>query len=144
MEDIKTPCHFFFRADIHYIPSRDGLSYHKLIRNSFQNILRRPGIEPGASRWQRDILPLNQRRCWNRFNCLFYKHKQFFIHVDMSYATYTRRSHAAMELFCYPGIFASFSSSSRQRQQFGLTRTVFRRCEVVWYRWEMLVEMTLY
>lgn len=24
--------------------------------------LRRPGIEPGASRWQRDILPLNQRR----------------------------------------------------------------------------------
>ena len=24
--------------------------------------MRRPGIEPGASRWQRDILPLNQRR----------------------------------------------------------------------------------
>ena len=24
--------------------------------------VRRPGIEPGASRWQRDILPLNQRR----------------------------------------------------------------------------------
>jgi hypothetical protein len=24
--------------------------------------LRHPGIEPGASRWQRDILPLNQWR----------------------------------------------------------------------------------
>ena len=27
--------------------------------------LRHPGIEPGASRWQRDILPLNQRRGTN-------------------------------------------------------------------------------
>jgi hypothetical protein len=27
-----------------------------------QKRVRRPGIEPGASRWQRDILPLNQRR----------------------------------------------------------------------------------
>ena len=27
--------------------------------------VRRPGIEPGASRWQRDILPLNQRRFMN-------------------------------------------------------------------------------
>ena len=30
--------------------------------------LRRPGIEPGASRWQRDILPLNQRRLANTPN----------------------------------------------------------------------------
>ena len=28
--------------------------------------MRRPGIEPGASRWQRDILPLNQRRSHTR------------------------------------------------------------------------------
>ena len=27
-----------------------------------QKGLRLPGIEPGASRWQRDILPLNQKR----------------------------------------------------------------------------------
>ena len=29
--------------------------------------MRRPGIEPGASRWQRDILPLNQRRFTNTY-----------------------------------------------------------------------------
>ncbi len=29
--------------------------------------VRRPGIEPGASRWQRDILPLNQRRLVNTY-----------------------------------------------------------------------------
>ena len=29
--------------------------------------VRRPGIEPGASRWQRDILPLNQRRFMNTY-----------------------------------------------------------------------------
>ena len=29
--------------------------------------MRRPGIEPGASRWQRDILPLNQRRLLNTY-----------------------------------------------------------------------------
>jgi hypothetical protein len=32
-----------------------------------QKRVRRPGIEPGASRWQRDILPLNQRRFVNTY-----------------------------------------------------------------------------
>ena len=32
------------------------------------NTMRRPGIEPGASRWQRDILPLNQRRVNIQYN----------------------------------------------------------------------------
>ena len=39
-----------------------GAVWHKRVR--------RPGIEPGASRWQRDILPLNQRRLVNMFQHL--------------------------------------------------------------------------
>lgn len=30
------------------------------IKTRDEKELRHPGIEPGASRWQRDILPLNQ------------------------------------------------------------------------------------
>lgn len=42
---------------------RDGASEHGHGHGQRRHKrVRRPGIEPGASRWQRDILPLNQRR----------------------------------------------------------------------------------
>ena len=45
--------------------------------------MRRPGIEPGASRWQRDILPLNQRR-WLESTT----HPQFFLTTTKKCITY--------------------------------------------------------
>ena len=47
--------------------------------------MRRPGIEPGASRWQRDILPRNQRR-WLESPTppqIFFDHNKEVYHIRM-------------------------------------------------------------
>nr|CCA21613.1 AlNc14C128G6866 [Albugo laibachii Nc14] len=57
--------------------SENALFYQNCQKVATQSLskiknVRRPGIEPGASRWQRDILPLNQRRFMNCMNLYKY------------------------------------------------------------------------
>ena len=60
--------------------------------------MRRPGIEPGASRWQRDILPLNQRRSHTQGTSQ-HKHKHKHKHENKS-ALHCKTAHSASTLLC--------------------------------------------
>ena len=53
--------------------------------------MRRPGIEPGASRWQRDILPLNQRRSVRTHSTHFHiRTRHSAAHKQRTTRTHTR------------------------------------------------------
>ena len=74
-QGVTTSAHFLFRMAIQLPGSVNGdcntwqqdIAFHagdfrQAANDAQHKRMRRPGIEPGASRWQRDILPLNQRR----------------------------------------------------------------------------------
>jgi hypothetical protein len=43
-----------------------------ILQGIFEKMLRHPGIEPGASAWEADILPLNQRRAYSVVKLFYY------------------------------------------------------------------------
>jgi hypothetical protein len=47
------------------------------------NLLRGPGIEPGAHRWQRWILPLNQPRLNNAFVLCLMEGDPYYLYIKI-------------------------------------------------------------